>query len=113
MSKLLVADKGTAYLPIVVGADAPQEIKTAARDLAHTLWRMTGAKFEIAESCEGASIHFVIDDKLEEEQFVIKSCACCGLKIAGGSGQGVMYGIYALLEDILGDQNPGYGNHRI
>ena len=93
MSKLLVADKGTAYLPIVVGADAPQEIKTAARDLAHTLWRMTGAKFEIAESCEGASIHFVIDDKLEEEQFVIKNCACCGLKIAGGSGQGVMYGI--------------------
>ncbi len=102
MSKLRIADKGTACLPIVVGADTPQEIKTAARDLAHTLWRMTGAKFEITESCDGASIHFVIDETLEEEQFLLKSCSCCGLKISGGSGQGVMYGIYALLEDILG-----------
>ena len=102
MSKLLIADRGTACLPIVVGTDAPQEIKTAARDLAHTLWRMTGAKFDITESCDGVSIRFVIDDCLEEEQFRIKSRADCGLVIRGGSGQGVMYGIYALLEDLLG-----------
>ena len=102
MSKLQLADKGIAYLPIVVGTDAPQEIKTSARDMAHVLWRMTGAKFEITDAADGAAIRFVIDNTLEEEQFVIKSCACCGLKIAGGSGQGVMYGIYAFLEDILG-----------
>ena len=102
MSKVLVADKGTAYLPIVVAADAPQEIKTSARDLSHTLWRMTGAKFEIVASCEGPCFQFVIDENLEEEQFVIKSCACCGVKISGGTSHGVMYGIYAFLEDILG-----------
>ena len=71
MSKLQIANHGTACLPIVVGTDAPQEIKTAARDLSHILWRMTGAKFEITESSEGASVHFVIDEHLEEEQFVI------------------------------------------
>ena len=102
MSKLLAAGKGNAYLPIIVDADAGQEIKTAARDLAHMLWRITGAKFEIAKSCEGIAIRFAVDKKLEEEQFVIKIDACCGIKISGGSGQGVMYGIYALLEDVLG-----------
>jgi len=102
MSKLLAADKGIAYLPIVVDANMKQEVKTAARDLAHALWRITGAKFEMTESFEGAAIGFAIDENLEEEQFVIKSCERCGLKISGGSGRGVMYGIYALLEDILG-----------
>ena len=56
MSKLRFADKGTAYLPIVVSADAPQEIKTSARDMAHILWRMTGAKFELAETAYSPAI---------------------------------------------------------
>ncbi|MBQ8185784.1 MAG: DUF4838 domain-containing protein [Clostridia bacterium] len=102
MNRILAADKGTAYLPIVVGTDAPQEIQTAARDLSHILWRMTGAKFSITDSCDAPSIHFSVDPSLEEEQFAIRSCAETGLKISGGSGQGVMYGIYALLEDLLG-----------
>ncbi|MBQ8511556.1 MAG: DUF4838 domain-containing protein [Clostridia bacterium] len=104
MNRILAADKGTAYLPIVVGTDAPQEIQTAARDLSHILWRMTGAKFSITDSCDAPSIHFSVDPSLEEEQFAIRSCAETGLKISGGSGQGVMYGIYALLEDLLGVQ---------
>ena len=83
MNKLLIADKGIAAVSIVVGADAPQEVKTAARDMAHILWRITGAKFAVTESCEGASIHYVIDEKLEEEEFEIKSSPCFGLRIAG------------------------------
>jgi len=102
MSTLLLADNKTAYLPIVTGKDACQTILTAANELAHYLRRITGAVFQVVQETDAAEIRFLIDKTLEEEEFVIQSCSCCGLKISGGTARGVLYGVYGLLEDVLG-----------
>ena len=103
MSKVILADKGAALLPIVVEEGAGEVVMNAAKELAHYLKRMTGADFEIKEGGEGAAIRLIVDDKLAEEEFVLKNCDCCGgVKIAGGTARGVLYGVYGLLEDVLG-----------
>jgi len=103
MSKIILADQGKALMPIAVAEGACDGQKNAALDLAHFLKRITGADFEIVEGFDGPGIRLMIDEKLEEEEFVIKTCDCCGgLKIAGGTLRGLFYGVYGFLEDVLG-----------
>lgn len=102
MGKVLVADKGIAYLPIIIEEGASQVLANAAKDLAHYLRRITGAKFEVKNGGEGKAITLTVDKNLAEEEFTIKSCPCCGLKISGGTERGVVYGVYGFLEDVLG-----------
>ena len=49
MSKVILADKGIALLPIVVEEGAGEVVMNAAKELAHYLKRITGAAFEIKE----------------------------------------------------------------
>ena len=102
MSKVLVAEQGIAYLPIIIEEGASEVMENAAKDLAHYLRRITKAKFEIKTGGEEKAIRLIVDEKLEEEEFTIKSCPCCGLKISGGTERGVVYGVYGFLEDVLG-----------
>ena len=90
-------------MPIAVAEGACEVVMNAAKELAHFLKRITGADFAITEGFDGPGIRLMVDDKLEEEEFVLKTCDCCGgLKIAGGTARGVLYGVYGLLEDVLG-----------
>ena len=103
MSKIMLAEQGKALLPIAVAEGACEVVMNAARELAHYLKRITGAEFAIKEGFDTPCICLVVDEKLEEEEFTVKECDCCGgLKIAGGTARGVLYGVYGLLEDVLG-----------
>ena len=103
MSKIILADKGKALMPIAYAEGAGDDYKNAALDLAHYLNLITDANFEIVEGFDGPGIRLMVDEKLEEEEFVIKTCDCCGgLKIAGGSVRGMFYGVFGFLEDVLG-----------
>ena len=103
MSKIILADKGKALMPIAVAEGACEDHKNAALDLKHFLARITGADFEIVEGFDGPGIRLMVDEKLDEEEFVVKTCdSCGGLKIAGGTNRGLFYGVYGFLEDVLG-----------
>ena len=101
MSKLILAEQGKALLPICVAAGACDGQKNAAKDLAHYLKRISGARFVVKEGLEEESIRLLIDEKLEEEAFTVHSDDK-GMEIAGGSLRGLFYGVYGFLEDALG-----------
>lgn len=101
MSKLMLAEKGRALLPIVVSEGACDGQLNAARDLAHYLKRITKAKFSVEQGHREAAINLGIDEMLEEEAFAIRS-GDMGMTITGGSLRGLFYGVYGFLEDVLG-----------
>lgn len=101
MCKVILAENGKACMPVAVEKGAGEVILNAAKELAHYLRRITGAKFEVEEAAAGAAVRLTVDTGLEEEEFVIQT-GCDGLTIAGGTERGVLYGVYGLLEDVLG-----------
>ena len=101
MSKLILATKGTAMLPITIPENSGEVIKNAAKELAHYLKRITGATFEIKKGSMPASINLAVDGSLGEEEFVLKSNDQA-FSITGGTPRGVFYGVYSFLEDVLG-----------
>ena len=102
MTKLLLADQGQAKLPILLEAGACPGQRTAAGELAHYLKRITGSDFELKEGAyPGDAIALKVDGALPEEGFRLKT-GNGGLTIAGGSLRGLFYGVYGILEDVLG-----------
>ena len=61
MSKLILATKDTAMLPITIPENSGEVIKNAAKELAHYLKRITGATFEIKKGSMPASINLDVD----------------------------------------------------
>lgn len=100
MSRLILAENGIAKLPIVLPENAEECLQTAANELENYLKRITGAVFEQKTGAENGIV-LKIDLGLDEEEFTLKSDGN-GLVIAGGTARGTLYGVYGLLEDILG-----------
>lgn len=102
MKKLLLADQGKACVPITIPADAGEVIIKGAKELAHYLERITGADFAIGYEAQEKDIDLQLDSGLEEEEFSIAVSSEQGIGIRGGSARGLLYGVYSLLEDVLG-----------
>ena len=102
MTKVLLAENGKALLPILLPKDAEEGMMTAAEELRHYLNLITGAKFEITEGCcKCTGIHLLKDETMGEEEFRIQTTDK-GMNITSGTLRGVFYGVYGLLEDVLG-----------
>lgn len=116
MALILAQERYTLY-QIVVPEDAIPSELYAAEELAHTLTEITGAYFPIVRppisndhmprsiyighSKETAALGISPTPSLGMEGFRIKTCGE-DLVIAGGRPRGTLYGVYTLLEDILG-----------
>ena len=100
MGKLAIVSMGAAQIPILL-KDTEDGIKTAAGELAHYLQRVSGAVFTVKTDEGEKGIRLILDASLDEEQFRIQT-ESKGLTISGGSVRGVFYGVYGLLEDVLG-----------
>ena len=101
MEKLILASNQTAYLTILLAADASAVLRTAAKELAHFLKRITGADFAVTTDHASSAIRLSVDPALEEETFRIR-CGGNEISITGGSERGVFYGVYGFLENVLG-----------
>ena len=101
---LVLAKGGQTDLRIVVAADATEPEKYAAQELATYLGKLSGATFPVENPATAGDkpairLTFAADFGGEEYQLKVEGK---GLAIAGGRPRGVLYGVYALLEDYLG-----------
>jgi hypothetical protein len=90
----LVRD-GSASAAIVVTTD---EAGRAAGVLQDYVSQMSGATVPLSDAASIA-VRFEIDEGLDEDGFLFSSSRE-GLTIGGGSGQGQLYGVYSLLEEL-------------
>ena len=111
-----IVDEGRSdYQVVLPGAAIPAE-RFAAEELVVHLEKMTGAKLPIVDETDALPAHAIllgpsrhlkglgveVDwDKLGKEEHLIRAVGD-RLVIAGGRPRGVLYGVYALLEDQLG-----------
>jgi len=112
---LTLAEEGKAMVTIIyaTGATAPE--KTAAKEVAEYLHRISGANFQVRSEDQAPakgnrvfvgptafarSQGFTVD-KLGPEEWVIRTVGN-DLVIIGGQPRGTIYGAYHFLEDILG-----------
>ena len=113
---LLLADRGAARYTLVQAADAAEPEKTAVRELAEHLKKITGAEFAIVpEERAPRERRIVVGpgrlsrallgketvDALGPEEFVIRTVKG-NLVLAGGRPRGTLYAAYSFLEDDLG-----------
>jgi hypothetical protein len=84
---------------VVCPADAPANVKLAAKELRRYVYLRTGGLLPIATGSNGPSITLAIDAALEKQQYSLKS-AGESLVISGGSDIGVLYGAYAFAEKL-------------
>ncbi len=114
---LTLADKAQSPYRIVIPADAVPAERYAAAELQHYLEAMSGAKLPIVSDGEprgdreivlGASNRRIADLGLKPDSvrlgadgFWLKT-ASSALVVAGGRPRGTLYGVYTLLDDVLG-----------
>ncbi|MGD0093377.1 MAG: glycoside hydrolase family 20 zincin-like fold domain-containing protein, partial [Planctomycetota bacterium] len=101
---LVLAKGGQTEFCVVVSDDATEAEKYAAQELAAYLGKLSGAAFAIegpAAAGDKPAIRLKFDSDLGGEEYQLKA-GSKGLTIAGGRPRGVLYGVYALLEDELG-----------
>lgn len=99
--RLTLIHNGIGRYTIVIPANASDPIIHGAQELQQHLALMSGAVLPIQESASGREIRLQPDTSLAEEEFTITTQGQ-RLVIAGGGKRGVLYGCYALLEDVLG-----------
>lgn len=104
--KLKIVDHGNAKAVIVLSQDAALSIRHGAEEIQRSVKQISGAELPIVSSVppdsdKKVSIVLQQDTHLAEEEFQLKSSGNT-LTISGGGKRGVLYGCYALLEDILG-----------
>ena len=104
---------GEAVCDIVLPPDAEPVIKDAAADLARIVRKSTGARLKRVRagsaSDTGTGIRLCVDPSLARrhrglppaDTFRIK-CQCQTVEISGAGGRAVAYGVYQLLEDVVG-----------
>ena len=101
---------------VVVSGQAPSEAEAyAAQELADYLGKITGAVFKTVPENESATAtrrmfvgwtdfaaaHQADGRKLGEEEWIVRTVGT-DLVITGGRPRGTLYGVYALLERVLG-----------
>ena len=112
----VLVEDGKSAGCIVLPANAPKMVQTAANDLAGYIRQMSGASvpiFHDSEPCPGFRILLgstklslvdpssVTQDKLGYGGFIVKSIPN-GLAIAGGIPRGTANGVYYFAEEVLG-----------
>ncbi|MCP3978826.1 MAG: DUF4838 domain-containing protein [bacterium] len=114
VAALTVAEGGRARLSIVHAADAIPAERTAARELADYLGRITGGSFEVIDERDavgptievGATVRVREQapdlDGLPGEAWVVRSAGVDRLLLYGGRPRGALYAVYRFLEDELG-----------
>lgn len=99
---LALAKGGQAQFRIVVANDATEAEKHAAEELAAYLGKLSGAAFATANAAgDQPAIHLKFAPDFGGEEYALKAEGK-DLTITGGRPRGVLYGVYALLEDCLG-----------
>lgn len=111
--RLAAGGKAHARIALADSASIPEQ--TAAKELAHYLHRVCGARFEILSESKlvkaGSAVYVGPTDfarargidtpSLGAEEFVIRTVGN-QLIIAGGRPRGTLYGVYVFLEDVIG-----------
>jgi len=109
---ILVAEGGQPRATIIVAADAIPSEHYAAQELQRFLGEMTGAVIPVVASADAAATEYLIDlgnttgmlaagEPFGLEEYHLHTAGNT-LVIAGGRPRGVLYGVYALLEETLG-----------
>ncbi len=101
---LVLARGGRAAGPIVLPDNPTPAEKYAAQELAAYLKKISGADFTV-EAAGGAraAVRLRFEPSLGAEECRLSTDPAAGaLVISGGRPRGVLYGVYALLEDHLG-----------
>lgn len=110
-----IAKDGNAVVPIVLPEEATAAEETASRELAHYLFRSTGAAFrtlrETDSEAAGPAIHVGPTafarakggdpSSLADEEWIVRT-AEGRLVLAGGRPRGTLYAVYRFLEDVVG-----------
>ncbi len=113
---LTLVENGTVRTRIVVTEDAPPATRHAAEELQRFLGEMSGAAIPIVSDAARAHRGDIVLGRNAQQKRFAKDIdfAALGtegyvlrtrggrLIIAGGEPRGTMYGVYALLEDVLG-----------
>ncbi len=113
---IVVAKDGAAHGRIVIAVDAPPATRHAAEELQRFLGEMSGAQLEIVDENAGSRRGDIIlgPGKLQRRYARDIDFGALGnegyalrtqngrLIIAGGEPRGTVYGVYGLLEDVLG-----------
>ena len=84
---------------IVCPINASSQVNLAARELRRYFYLRTGRLLTISSEKSAKSISLMLDTKLQPEEYRLKSTGQ-SLEIAAGSGIGVLYGAYALVEKL-------------
>ena len=92
MRKLIVNEKEYAAVTILAGGSAPEQY--AAKELTEYLGKMG------IPVGDGATIRLALSESLIRDAYRIS--VGDGITIEGGSGRGVLYGVYAFLEKYAG-----------
>jgi hypothetical protein len=109
---LELAEAGRALVPIRIGSEAGEPERTAARELAAYLQKITGAEFAIESgSGPGPSIEIGSTDAIRAggldtgalgpEEWIVRRVDD-RLWLTGGAPRGTLYAVYRFLEDDLG-----------
>ena len=100
---LVLAKGGQTEFRIVVADDATEAEKYAAQELAAYLGKLSGAAFAAGNAAAGerAAVRLKFAADFGGEEYELKA-GVGSLTITGGRPRGVLYGVYALLEDYLG-----------
>jgi hypothetical protein len=112
---LTLAEKGQTSYSIVLGENASEVEKTAAKELQYYLQAVTGAKFPISPSSDLSGTKIFVGssnavremmpevrwDRLGADGIVMKTVDD-DLILAGGSPRGTLYAVYTFLEENVG-----------
>lgn len=116
--RLLLADEGRARYHLLIPAEPARIEQKAAQDLAHYLGLVSGASFAVrreGEASAGGGACISVgrtrllagsrcawkDEELPPEGYAIEVLEDT-VYLYGGSGRGLLHGVYALLEEDLG-----------
>lgn len=102
--QLLLTPRAGTGCPVLVQDGASDAERYAAEELARYLGQMTGAAFPVTNAATGGpAIALAYAPGLGMESYRLRVDPSAGrLLIEGGRPRGVLYGVYALLEDHLG-----------
>jgi|GEM_PF-5926080 len=119
VSAVTLVENGQSRCVIVIPDKADETLNYAANELASHLKLMSGVQIAIAsENDDSSQPHIYVGlskaaravlgadglklvDNMAEDELLVKTCGH-DILLAGGSSRGVLYAVYALLEDVFG-----------